>query len=731
MFHAEHHCLPWPFPANAGESLSTWATSENAEGFRGCRSPHPVLADSFHSLLGVIVSCLVLAATGQAAELPRLTTAAAVARSVVAEAEPPPPVRLEAVVTYTDRDKAIFLQDQTGSTFVLARPENPRLPPGTRLLVEGVVHRGLFINGIAMSRFERLGSSLLPEPKPITPQQMAAGVLHYDWVTLAGVGRSWRRTSETEATLELNVAGRVVEARLESVPADVALPVWVGSRLAVRGIAAGEINDRRQLIRPYLLLSGLDAVELVKPAPDDPFALPAAAFSTLGRGEPNDGLQLVSGVAVAAPQQGRLFLSDETAGLCVLLADTGAGDAATVRVGDRVEAVGFAEAGPFATRLAEARLQVTGSGEPVIPRRPTAKELFLGCDGQLIEIEAEVVAREDLAGGSQLELQLGDVGLRVLVPAALPATIVPTARVRVTAPCLVTETTNSRYSLRATRYDLLPQNAAAVTLLDRPPWWTARRLAVALAASLAVGLVAVIWSMLLRRQVNRQLRLIEQQIQSEAVAEERQRIAREFHDSLEQDLAGLALRIDSAAGSMADPEARQLMERQREILARLQEETRQYVWDLREPARLQGSLADRVAVMLAELQELTDVPLRLTAATAPGIVAPEASHQLLRMLREAINNAAHHAAATQITVSLRFTDATLVATVSDDGEGFEPGTRPIAPGHFGLCGLAERASRIGAHVEIVSQPGKGTAVTIKVPDQAGTSASGLPQPGGR
>ena len=687
---------------------------------------------ALRNLLAAVAGCLLQPTTVPAADVPLLTTAAAIARSNVAEDEPPPAVRLEAVVTYSDRDNAIFLQDETGSTFILARPGNPRLPPGTRLLVEGVVHRGLFINGIAMSRVEQVGSGLLPDPKPITPQLMAAGVLHYDWVTLEGVGRAWRRTGEDEATLELNVAGRVVEVRLDTVPADAGLPAWVGARLAVRGIAAGEINDRRQLIRPYLLLSGIDAVDVVGPAPADPFSLPAEPFSSLGRGEPNDHLQLITGVAVAPPLQGRLFLSDQTAGLCVLVADTQADRAATVQAGDRVEAVGFAEAGPFATRLAEAQLRVTGADTSVRPQRPTVDELFLGCDGQLIEIEAEVGYREDHAGGSRLELTLGGVGLRVLAPVQLPETIVSGAFVRVTAPCLVTATTNYRYSLRATRYDLLPATGSAVVLLNGPPWWTAQRLAIALAASLAVGLAAVVWNMLLRRQVNRQLRVIERQIQAEAVAEERQRIAREFHDSLEQDLAGLALRIDSAAGSMGDPEARRVMERQREILSRLQDETRQYVWDLREPARLQGSLAERTERMLGELQELTDVPLRLTAVSVPQAASPEACHQLLRMLREAINNAAHHAAATQIMVSLLRDGDGLLATVSDDGDGFDPGAAgQPAPGHFGLRGLQERASRIGAGVEIDSRPGAGTTVTIRVPSRAGTSASGPPQPGGR
>ena len=660
-----------------------------------------------------ISSWLAGLATANASEPPLLTTAAAIAQSSLAEDAEPPPVRLQAVVTFTDRDGGIFLRDATGSTFILAQSENPHLPPGTRVLVEGVLHRGLFINGIRHSRIERLGTGPVPEPKPITPQLMAAGVLHYDLVTLTGVGRSWRRTSETTAELELNVDGRVVEVRLENLAADAMPPDLIGAGLRVVGLAAGEINDRRQLIRPYLLVSGLKPIELIDPAPADPFAIPETAFASLGRGEPNDRLQRVTGLVVAAPRQRQLFLSDGDAGLAVELA-TAAGE--VIRPGDRVEVVGFAAAGPFATRLAEARLRVLSSGEPVVARRPTAAELFLGCDGQLIEVEAEVAERDELAGSTRLVLRLGGLSLRVLAPGRLAAAIVPATTVRVTAPCLATEMTNSRYSLRATSYDLLPRSMDDVVLVAGPPWWTPRRLAVALAASLTVGGVALAWVVLLRRQVGRQLSLIERQIQQEAVAAERQRIAREFHDSLEQDLAGLALRIDSAAATVADPDARGTMERQRQILTRLQHETRQYVWDLREPARLQGSLADRVRALLAELRELVATPLTLEVAGSLPLLPPETTYQLLRMLREAVNNAAHHANATSITVGLAADGQGVVATVTDDGAGFEPAADGVAPaGHFGLRGLTERAARIAADVQIASQPGQGTVVTIHVP----------------
>ena len=657
-----------------------------------------------------------------------LTTAAAIARSVVAETDEPPPVSLEAVVTHSDVEGTTFLRDETGSTFIFFNnPARPRLPRGERVRVEGVVHRGLFINGIRPSHVEPLANDPLPAPKPITPQLMASGVLHYDWVSLEGTGRSWQRTGEETATLVVNVASSIVEARFEHAPADDDAAAWIGARLRLAGIAAGDINDRRQLIRPYLLVPDRYDVRVLEPAPLDPFSLPKTAFLELGRGELPEGPQAVSGVAVAPPRDRRLFLTDGEKSLCVLLDERTAAATASIVAGDQVDAVGFAEAGPFAARLAEARVRVTASGDAVVPRRPSADELRANCDAQLIQVEMPVLAREDRAEGTLLTAHLDGISMQVVALGRLSPEIVPAAAIRVTAPCLVTTTRNNQYTLQAAGYVLYPTTSDDVALIQRSPWWNVRRLAIALMASLTAGGVGLAWVVLLRRQVRQQLGVIEQKIQSEAVAEERRRIAREFHDSLEQDLAGLALRIDSAAGSVTDPQARGVMERQREILARLQDETRQYVWDLREPARLQGSLADRTDVMLNDLRELTAASIELSTKARLPELPPETTHHLLRMLREAVNNAVHHSGATRIAVALEADRGNLVATVTDDGKGFDAGSADKAlSGHFGLRGLSERARRIDGRVTVDSRPGGGTTVIIRltVPPIAESQATG-------
>ena len=183
---------------------------------------------------------------------------------------------------------------------------------------------------------------------------------------------------------------------------------------------------------------------------------------------------------------------------------------------------------------------------------------------------------------------------------------------------------------------LLLRSAADVRLVRAPSWWKPHRLAAALAAVAMVAGIASVWVMLLRRQVTRQLAVIEKKLQAEAATEERHRIAREFHDTLEQDLAGISLRLDAAAHRATDERSRHVLEEQRGLLARLQSETHDFLWDLRDPARHDGSLLESLAAQVAYLRSLTTVPIRFDAAGDLPRVPSLVQYQLLRIMRDSI-----------------------------------------------------------------------------------------------
>jgi len=219
--------------------------------------------------------------------------------------------------------------------------------------------------------------------------------------------------------------------------------------------------------------------------------------------------------------------------------------------------------------------------------------------------------------------------------------------------------------------------------------------------------LALVWAAMLRLQVSKQVKLIEAQTQQEAVLEERQRIAREFHDTLEQELAGLSIRLDAALPRVPDETANSLLCQLRKLLFRLQTETRDFVWDLRDESRALASFEVSLEKLVTHLQATSPIPIHVEAihANLPALQ----QHHLLRITREAIHNATKYSRATAIHVT--FQDNSL--RISDDGTGFETGNIPT--GHFGLQGMRERAKKINATLEITSAPSGGTAVTVTFP----------------
>jgi two-component system, NarL family, sensor kinase len=194
---------------------------------------------------------------------------------------------------------------------------------------------------------------------------------------------------------------------------------------------------------------------------------------------------------------------------------------------------------------------------------------------------------------------------------------------------------------------------------------------------------------------------------SHAVAEERTRIAREIHDTLAQGLAAIRLQLELAHGD--DPLPPQALEA---IDLALQIANENFV----EARRLISSLRSAPPCLATALSASIERERRLgqvnMAATLEAVSEPpsEVAHELLRIAQEAIHNAAIHARAETIAVTLKALPGRgLEITVADDGSGFDPAPRI---GGFGLAGMRERASAILAQLTIASTPGAGTTVTV-------------------
>jgi len=198
--------------------------------------------------------------------------------------------------------------------------------------------------------------------------------------------------------------------------------------------------------------------------------------------------------------------------------------------------------------------------------------------------------------------------------------------------------------------------------------------------------------------------------------EERNRIAREIHDTLAQGLAGIALRLEAADAALEDgrpDSARASVGRALELARRSLEEARRSVLDLRaaplEGRGLRAALADLAVEAGRQGGPAVAFDHRGPADEPPARVGLG----LYRIAQEAIANALRHAGAANVRLCLEVGAGRAALSVEDDGRGFDPGAAPA--GRFGLLGMRERARLLGGQLAIDSAPGAGTRLRAEVP----------------
>jgi len=197
----------------------------------------------------------------------------------------------------------------------------------------------------------------------------------------------------------------------------------------------------------------------------------------------------------------------------------------------------------------------------------------------------------------------------------------------VTGFCQVEAAEERGFLARPTMVRLLLRSDADLRVLQAPAWWTPRRLITLVGVLLGVLVAGLVWISLLHRQVARQASTLRTQIAKEAVLEERQRIAREFHDTLEQELAGLSIRLGALGSRSLDDKATNLLQTSLQLVSRIQIEARNLVADLRsddlQASDLRLALEELVARQAAQAPAIHLAPYR----ASPAHDRPGSPHQ--------------------------------------------------------------------------------------------------------
>jgi signal transduction histidine kinase len=198
---------------------------------------------------------------------------------------------------------------------------------------------------------------------------------------------------------------------------------------------------------------------------------------------------------------------------------------------------------------------------------------------------------------------------------------------------------------------------------------------------------------------------------------ERERIARELHDTLLQGFQGLTLHFQAAMKQIpAQEPARRTMEKALQSADQVLLEGRERVRDLRAEGATANELSEMLACYGKELSQDREVAFKVTVVGSPQSLHPVVRDEIYRIAREALGNAYRHAHASSIEVEITYNSASVCVRVRDNGRGIDPKTLGSGrQGHWGLSGMRERARNIGAHLSIWSNPGSGTEIDVTIP----------------
>lgn len=269
-----------------------------------------------------------------------------------------------------------------------------------------------------------------------------------------------------------------------------------------------------------------------------------------------------------------------------------------------------------------------------------------------------------------------------------------------------------------------------------PPWYRAWYAYLIYALATAAGFWGTV-TFLLRRARTRTLALerlvqarteelreamvrLNEETKMKATLAERDRLAGEIHDSLQQGLSGLMLQLDATLKLADIPgSVRSRLTVARNMASFSRQEVQYALKDMESPFLESGDLGEalrKIAELISEGGDSPKIGLEIDGAQCP--LPSEIKHHLLRIGQEAMNNAIRHGQAERIDMRLEYRPTQVVFSVKDDGKGFQPQQALAhAPGHFGLRSLKGRAAKMGGEMKLTSAPGQGTEISVTVPLQ--------------
>ena len=684
-----------------------------------------------------------------------LTTSAAVRSLSREQAVQRRPVRIVGTVTQaktlTSSDHfSLMVQDETEGVWVTAMPSPGAgyLPyagdtapsVGTVVEVIGATAPGGHTPIVVATRIHARGTAPLPPAHEVNLTELRTGAYDSQRVKLSGVVQ---RTFQDEAgpqtriRMEISAPDGVFGAVVADATGLKGIDL-VDAEVSVTGPCGMLFNSRGECVGAYVQAATAADVTVIQPAPADPFSAPWADRYALRpyHHEPVDRHRRRIAGTVTLWRPGK-FMYLQTEHRAYRL-ETHATDAFSV--GDVVEAVGFVALPESFGIMTEALFRKTGHGSPPEPLSVTRSRLMeVTCqsvwpvmeedyDGRLIAMKGRLVRIQPAEHDSHriyldCEGHLTQATLDAAVDVAALRDLLPGSDLRVTGVCALRLDVQwpALGQPRTMDFSLHLRSPDDIVVLSAPSWWTTRRLLWALGTALGVLILLALWNLTLRRTVAAQSGVIAERAAKESRLEERQRIGRDLHDTLQQELTGIGLLIGNSKSNLDQPDkALETLNMAERMVQRASEESRSSIHDLMSVTLENNGLAAAMDELVRPLAEIggarfhTHLPARMPRLPARLETA------LLRIAHEAAANAGKHSKATDVHLTLEMLADRLRLVIQDNGTGFDvEAVRSHQLRHFGLLAMEERALKLGGKLHIMTQPDVGTTISAVIPTHHG------------
>ncbi len=522
------------------------------------------------------------------------------------------PLRLRGVITFCDatNDLGMFINDATGGIFVKLGDGTNRFSAGDQVEIEGRSGAGDFVPVVIADRVSILGRATLPAPERVTYDQLATGVEDSQWVEVRGTVRAVVPAARDHTLLELLVDGQ----RLSALVTYVHVPdpaKLIGSVASVQGVCRTRFNNRRQIRAPFLSVTSSENITVETPA-SEVIEVPLAQLFQFNPGSYYGRRVKVQGI-VTEQKGGSFFIQDKGEGLSVKTHETN-----IFLPGDVVSVTGFPAVGQYSPVLEDSVVRRLERGAPPAPVNVMPDQLLSeDYDSDLVRLRARLMNHVQRGDEQVLVLEAEYMILSARVDSAHTdkdfGELQLGSELEVTGVCLTqpTENWNPSVLTKPESFQLLLRSSNDVTVIRNPPWWTLSRLLWMLGIMSVTLLAGFAWVFNLDRRVRQQTAIIQQKIQREAILEERTRIAREFHDTLEQELVAITIQLETVADQFdeAPQIARQMLDLARNMSRRSLFEARRSVWDLRSHLLENSTLVNAVEEVAKLMSASSRVPI--------------------------------------------------------------------------------------------------------------------------